>query len=58
MAQRVGFALAMGDALMVEALCARDLRGPPPSAARPRGRNVFVGTGYDFDECSASWDVP
>ena len=52
-AQRFVLAAVVGDALMVESLCARDAFGAAPPAVRRSGpARGPVGSGYDFDEVS------
>ena len=52
--QRIGLATAVADAMMVEALVARDvLRAAPPAPAGRRGLG-WVGSGARFAECSES----
>ena len=49
--QRVVLAAVVGDALMVESLCARDAFGSAPPAVRRSGpARGPVGLGYCFDE--------
>jgi len=53
LAQRFVLAVVVGDALMVESLCARDAFGSAPPVVRRSGpAKGPVGLGYCFAECS------
>ena len=53
LAQRFVLAVVVGDALMVESLCARDAFGSaPPDVRRSGPAKGPVGLGYCFAECS------